>query len=434
MESHRTEGFALAFAGAILLRATLIPLAEPLAGQSDQHAAGALFVAVHGATNGPIPSAKIEIDGDGRAFKLEAFAKRDGTYSGPTLAPGRYRIIVTAQCYENYESGFEVTAGHPANATITLKPATGASGCEGDGFEFADSGGLKAGEINSAVDAAGYSSQAEAKSTELRQALAEVVAIPDRGNTTKDQAESSLFNRGNELMRRGDYQQAAGVFQDGTDHYPRSANMLLGLGVAYYAGGHYDEAAAALCKAVDLNPADPRPYFFLAQSDWSTPGQSAPVLHRLQANASSHPGDAAAQYYYAMALRRAQTLGESGIDTRELESLLRSAVALDDSLAEAHFELGVILSTNHRADAIAEFQRAIALQPDWAEAHYRLSQLYQGTGSVDSAQSELAEYDRLHKRGPAEREQRLRDEIRRLLGGESRSQGLAVRSGRPARP
>ena len=425
MATPRTTAFPSAFACATLSLVALILPMNPLAARTDQHAAEALFVAVHGAADRPVPSARIEIDSEGKPFKLDVVSKQDGTYTGPELAPGRYRIVVTAHCYETFEGSFEVSAGRTASTTISLAPAARATGCAATGFEYTDSTSLKAGEIEGAVDAAGYSSQAEARSEDLRQALA---AIVSGGGDNKTGSESDILRRGNDLLLQGRYQQAAGVFRGAAERYPQSVNALLGSGVAYYAGGHYDEAAEALCKAVDLDPADPRPYFFLAQAAWSSPAEGAPVLHRLAANAKSHPGDATAQYYYAVALLRDQNVGENGIDAREPERLLRSATALDDSLSEAHFELGVVLSPSHPADAIAEFQRVIALRPDWAEAHYRLGLLYQHSGTGDKAKNELAEYDRLHKRGPVEEVERLRDEIQKLLGRESSSQGLGARN------
>jgi predicted Zn-dependent protease len=251
-----------------------------------------------------------------------------------------------------------------------------------------------------------------------------------------DPAESSLFTQGEQFLLRGDYPQAAGVFQAGTERYPLSQDMFVGLGITYYAGRHFDQAAKTLCKAVDLDPADPRPYFFLAEADWSSLAESAPVLQRLHANATRHPRDAAAQYFYAVALWRARTLNPSASNPAQVEQLLRSAIALDDSLAEAHFELGVVLSTTKENEAITEFKRTLDLQPDWAEAHYRLGQLYQHTGAQQEAQKELSEYERLHQRDPVEQQRRLRDEVRRLLGSDSSGQarGLAAQEAGTAAP
>jgi tetratricopeptide (TPR) repeat protein len=411
---RRTSRLTLLFTGVL----TAVVIVRPQSTSSNSTAA--LVVTVHGAANRPVAGANIKITAEHTAFKLEAATPEDGVYRGPALDPGRYRIAVSAPCYRSFESGFEVVSDKPATVTASLTPVGAASPCKATDFEYADSGGLKAGEIAGAVDAAGYSSQAEPKSPELRQTLAEIVAGAGGRGSADNPAESSLFDRGNELLRHGDYQQAAEVFRDGAERYPSSERVLLALGVTYYSGAHYDEAAEALCRAADLDPVDPRPYFFLAHTEWSKPSETAPVLQRLETNAGGHSSDAAAQYEYAIALRRAQTLGAPGIDGGAVERLLRSAIALDDSFAEAHFELGVALSASRPAQAIAEFQRVITLQPDWAEAHYRLGQLYGRTRAREKAAAEIAEYDRLHRRGAAGQEERFRDELRRLMNGAAR--------------
>jgi len=418
MLSHRTLSFGFAIA-LMTLSLQVSPLSsQPLAVQDGDQSSGALIVAVRGPANRPVPGAQIEINGQGTPFKVEGVAK-DGTYRGPALAPGRYRITVSAPCYQKFVSDFEVASGHPANPIITLTPAGGASGCKAADFEFADSGGLKAGEINGAVDAAGYSSQAETESTELRQALAEVIAEPGSHGKAENQAESRILARGNDLLLRGDYRQAADVFREGAAQYPLAGHMLVALGVSYFAAGNYDEAVEAFCKAADLNPDDRRPYFFLARANGSSAGAMALVLDRLELNAKNHPADAAAQYEYALALWRAHLQGQGTVDNSRVEQLLRSALALDDSLAEAHFELGVVLSPTRPEQAMTELERAAFLQPDWAEAHYRLGQLYERAGEKDRARRELAEYERLHKRGSRAEAERLREEMRRLLPGDA---------------
>ena len=65
---------------------------------------------------------------------------------------------------------------------------------------------------------------------------------------------------------------------------------------------------------------------------------------------------------------------------------------------------------------MAEFQRIVVLRPELAEAHYRLAQIYRRTGRADQARSEMADYERWRKQGPTQ-DQRLRDDLRRLLVG-----------------
>lgn len=285
------------------------------------------------------------------------------------------------------------------------------------GMNYSDSTDLKPGGISGSVDAGGYSSQSQARGSELRQALGTLgSASSGKTDGAAGGAESSAFQRGSTLLLGGDYAQAAVAFQQGVAQFPGSARLLLGLGVADYSRGLYPQAIDALCKAVDLGPGNPQAYFFLAQAYSASPASTDDVLKRVAAYASSHPASAPAQYYYGLCLWRSRAAGQNRVDEAKVEQLLRSAISLDPSLAEAHFELGVVLaSQNQPQPAASEFERAVTIDPQWAEAHYRLGQVYRQAGDINKAQSELQESERLRKSGDTEGE-RLREEIRRLLG------------------
>ena len=56
---------------------------------------------------------------------------------------------------------------------------------------------------------------------------------------------------------------AVDVFQKATERYPNSPRLMIGLGMALYSRGNYDDAVRVLLKGADLNPSD-------AQSAMST--------------------------------------------------------------------------------------------------------------------------------------------------------------------
>ena len=87
-------------------------------------------------------------------------------------------------------------------------------------------------------------------------------------------------------------------------------------------------------------------------------------------------------------------------DLRQVEALLRRAVALDRKFAKGFLELGILLSDQQRyQEAIAQLQAAARLEPDLAQAHYRLAQAYQRTGQNRLAAKELEIFERLSKQG-----------------------------------
>ncbi len=65
--------------------------------------------------------------------------------------------------------------------------------------------------------------------------------------------------------------------------FPHSARMLVGLGVAWYSNGSYDQAAQRLCEASDLNPDDPKAYLFLGKIQSVETTQSECSTERLGA-------------------------------------------------------------------------------------------------------------------------------------------------------
>ena len=111
-----------------------------------------------------------------------------------------------------------------------------------------------------------------------------------------------------------------------------------------------------------------------------------------------HPDNAAANYYYALSLRRRTTQGASAGADREAERLLRKAATLNPSWADAHYQLGLLYEDESKATgAIREYRIAVRLQPDFAKAHYRLARLYEKQGNRQLAQAEIRAFEALKK-------------------------------------
>ena len=120
-----------------------------------------------------------------------------------------------------------------------------------------------------------------------------------------------------------------------------------GLGAALSESQRYDEAIAEFEQALKLRP----PY-------------------------------ALARVSLGMALEHR---GEPG-DIDAAVELYRRAVADDPTLADAHYNLGVLLaSCGSTAEAIAEFQSALKCKPDKANAHYNLAECLERQGNYAEA-------------------------------------------------
>src|SRR5277367_6228467 len=236
-----------------------------------------------------------------------------------------------------------------------------------------------------------------------------------------DPSEGNLFDWGSELLHHRTYEPAIEVFQQATLRYPNSPRLLIGLGMALYSRGKYDEAVKALLAAADLDPADRRCYLFLSKAYDSSPNQAEEVIQRFRRYAELKPNNALAQYDYAMSLWKGKRLEDSSVDLATVESLLHKSIALDEKLPEAHMQLGNLYADQRKYDkSIPEYVRALELNPNLPDAHYRLGQDYVHTGQKDRAQEEFDVYQKLRAQHLAEVDKE-RAEVQQFVYSEKES-------------
>jgi len=218
-----------------------------------------------------------------------------------------------------------------------------------------------------------------------------------------DPSEDNLFDWGSELLLHRTYEPAIEVFEQATRRYPKSARLMIGLGLALDLRGKYDEAVKALIAAADLDPSDSRCYLFLSKAYDSSPSQADDVIQRFRRYAELQPGNAMALYYYALSLWKGKRVGDGALDLSTVESLLQKSIALDDKLPEPHVQLGNMYADRHEWDkSIPEYLRALELNPDLSDAHYRLGTDYVHVGKKDLAQKEFEVYQQLRAQHLAE--------------------------------
>ena len=230
-----------------------------------------------------------------------------------------------------------------------------------------------------------------------------------------DPSEPNVFDWAAELLLHNAVAPAIEVFSKGRQLYPRSAHMLVGLGVAMYARGSYEQATQCLSDASDLNPNDPTPYLFLGRIQSSSGMSSEVLVEKLKRFAKLQPDNALANYYYALSLWQRGRGTPDASDLAEVESLLQRAVGLDPKLGPAYLRLGIVYSD--RGDlptAIAAFEKAAAASPELEEAHFRLARAYQRNGDALKAQHEMELYEEASKKKTEEVE-RQRHEIRQFV-------------------
>ena len=240
-----------------------------------------------------------------------------------------------------------------------------------------------------------------------------------------DPSEQNYFEWGSELLLHRAVWQAVEVFGNGAKAYPKSARMLVALGSALFAGARYDEAAASLCKASDMNPADTQPYIFLGEIQMAAPTPLPCVEQKLARFVQEQPGNSLANYFYAMAIWKRQEQPPDERDLEKVEVLLNKAVAIDAKCGDAYLQLGVLSASQREYEkAIGFYTKAIEVNPQMGEAHYRLGVAYDRIGAPAKAKQEFQLHDEIEKE-QAEAVERQRREVKQFL---------VVLQGPPAHP
>ncbi|MGH8102218.1 MAG: tetratricopeptide repeat protein, partial [Chthoniobacterales bacterium] len=177
----------------------------------------------------------------------------------------------------------------------------------------------------------------------------------------------------------------------------------------------WEEAALRLCEASDLQPAEDAPYLFLGKIEMATPGRLPCGEEKLARFAQGQPGNALANYYYAISLWKRDKGSENSQGLRQAETLLEKAVSIDPRLGEAFLQLGIIhAARGDFGQATRDFEKAIEVNRNLGEAHRQLGMIYQRTGEKGEAQQEFQAYQQAEKREAAERERQQR-ELRQFL-------------------
>jgi tetratricopeptide (TPR) repeat protein len=197
--------------------------------------------------------------------------------------------------------------------------------------------------------------------------------------------------------------------------------------LAYVSIGHGDWARPELERLAASRPGDPTYQYWLGRLDYDAGLYASAVKRFEQAIASdptfvraydnlglsyealNQPDQALPAYRKAVELNRDASVKSPwpainmGIllrnrgDLTGAEALLRAAVAQGGKLAQAHYQLGVLLEQEERLDeALRELVRAAECDPSYAEPHYALARIYRRQGHADQAVQALATFERLH--------------------------------------
>ena len=458
MRGSRLSGFlariSKRFLYLVALLVVLVPLAQAQSRSSDDSAR--IQGRVCDSQNRPLAGVTVSLESSERHVSYVASTDSEGHYSFVAVPEGTYLLLANLPGYQEGSKGPFVLKQHEAvKVDLQLQreaqePAKGA----GQTIEFSDEPQFTVAGVTDPSNLGGHGSdvvlrtkEALAKDTvSLSRAApggsnaAAATANAEAGESADSHAllgeiaekqgrpldavreyqraaemeptEPHLFAWGAELLLHRALEPASEVFAKGHRLFPQSARMLVGLGVASYSRGSYDEAAQLLSEACDLTPADPQPYLFLGKIQDAEKVEPPGWTERLKRFAALQPDNALANYYYAVALTKQ---GDGSGDFAQAESLLERSIRLDPHLGNAYLQLGILYAQRKDfSKAIAAYQKAIENTPLPDEAHFRLAQAYRQTGELEKAREEVELYDRISKQKTEEAE-RDRHEIQQFV-------------------
>jgi tetratricopeptide (TPR) repeat protein len=162
-----------------------------------------------------------------------------------------------------------------------------------------------------------------------------------------------------------------------------SAEVDMLAGEAWSEKGDNQAAIAQFRAAEREDPKEPEVHFGLGYLLW-TQRQYGDAEKEFRAELANNPMDGQSLAYLGDSLIH---LGRNA----EAQPVLERAVAQKATLELAHVDLGIVdAGLGKKAEALKEFEEAIALDPKDADPHWRLARLYQQMGRKDEARVEFA--------------------------------------------
>lgn len=174
-----------------------------------------------------------------------------------------------------------------------------------------------------------------------------------------------LVNSGALLARLGRYEEAINRYTKALELSPGHPMILLNLGLAHYKAIDLKAAIDIFQGLISKDPGNVRLHTLVADCYFQL-GDYQKVISQLAPVASSHPDDLSIAYLLGSAYIRDHQV-EKG------EALIQKIMEKGES-AEAHLMMGTILGEiYHNKDAIAEYERAIQMNPSLPGAHAGLA-------------------------------------------------------------
>jgi tetratricopeptide (TPR) repeat protein len=176
--------------------------------------------------------------------------------------------------------------------------------------------------------------------------------------------------------------------------FPDSSQALLLKGSVELEAVLFTDAVDSFTRALQLDPTNPEGVIGLARAQFGA-GVTQQAKATLEQAASNFPQKARFELELAELLLKEAETGDERAGMRA-EQLLNSAVALDGTLTEAHYQLGELALARGQAQiALIHLERSAKRSPASAKIHFALSRAYRRLGKNEEAAKQTALYQKL---------------------------------------
>jgi tetratricopeptide (TPR) repeat protein len=158
--------------------------------------------------------------------------------------------------------------------------------------------------------------------------------------------------------------------------------------LAEFKSGKLDNAEKLYARAAELNPTDAEAIAGLATAQLDK-GDARRAEEALKKGIERLPRAAVLYQTYGNLLLSGVGTSDASNNSHAIQ-LFKKAIALDNSLAEAHYGLGKLALREDRThDALRELEAAVKLDPKSSKDHYALAQVYRKLDRVSDAAREV---------------------------------------------
>lgn len=183
-----------------------------------------------------------------------------------------------------------------------------------------------------------------------------------------------------EAAGRGD--EALKAYEAALAKAPDDLDLMLRVGCSYVSAGRADKAEELLRKVLSQRPNSAETNHCMGRAMLLDPARLAEALRLLERAASIDPNRPEYHLYVGWAANEARNFSKA-------KTALEKALALDQSLADAYWQRGVLLARQGAVkDAIVDLKKALSLPPTRHEAHATLAEAYYDLGREREALAE----------------------------------------------